>query len=142
MTPRPSGDRAEEARVCREILQAVERRRFAPQVVACRLRAHDKRFFRRLAAEIEDDIEREMPRLARPLCGRGKFNHRRYGLRRQWAGRIENGGYRREFAGAGENPVAPGFVDGRKVAALKGDAIAADFKRMLGEYIETRFAPK
>ena len=44
--------------------------------------------------------------------------------------------------GAGENPVAPVFVDGRKVAALKGDAIAADFKRMLGEYIETRFAPK
>jgi len=42
--------------------------------------------------------------------------------------------------GSGEAPVAPVYVDGKKITALKGDAIAADFMRILGEYIERRWA--
>ena len=143
LTPRPGGDRAEEARVCREILQAVERRRFAPQVVACPgCGRTTSDFFRRLAAEIEDDIEREMPTWRARYAGVENLTIAVMGCVVNGPGESKMADIGVSLPGAGENPVAPVFVDGRKVAALKGDAIAADFKRMLGEYIETRFAPK
>ena len=41
--------------------------------------------------------------------------------------------------GSGERPVAPVFVDGEKVTALKGDTIADDFIQMLEEYIAKRY---
>ena len=41
--------------------------------------------------------------------------------------------------GTGENPVAPVYADGKKVAALKGGNIAAEFLAMLEEYVERRF---
>ena len=37
--------------------------------------------------------------------------------------------------GSGEHPAAPVFVDGEKVATLKGDAIAEQFKRMVDDYV-------
>jgi (E)-4-hydroxy-3-methylbut-2-enyl-diphosphate synthase len=41
--------------------------------------------------------------------------------------------------GSGERPSAPVYVDGEKVATLKGDDIAGQFKRMVDAYIERRF---
>jgi (E)-4-hydroxy-3-methylbut-2-enyl-diphosphate synthase len=41
--------------------------------------------------------------------------------------------------GTGESPAAPVFVDGKKVATLRGPSIADDFKAMVADYIEQRF---
>ena len=41
--------------------------------------------------------------------------------------------------GTGESPAAPVFVDGRKVATLRGDAIAEEFQRMVDDYVRQRF---
>jgi (E)-4-hydroxy-3-methylbut-2-enyl-diphosphate synthase len=41
--------------------------------------------------------------------------------------------------GTGEQPSAPVFVDGKKVATLKGAHIAEEFEAMVADYIETRF---
>ncbi|TMJ67814.1 MAG: 4-hydroxy-3-methylbut-2-en-1-yl diphosphate synthase, partial [Alphaproteobacteria bacterium] len=41
--------------------------------------------------------------------------------------------------GTGEQPAAPVFIDGKKVATLRGATVAADFKQMVIDYIETRF---
>jgi (E)-4-hydroxy-3-methylbut-2-enyl-diphosphate synthase len=41
--------------------------------------------------------------------------------------------------GSGERPAAPVYVDGEKVATLKGEGIAEQFKRMVDEYIESRY---
>ena len=40
--------------------------------------------------------------------------------------------------GTGETPAAPVFIDGKKAATLR-PAIAEDFRKMVGEYIERRF---
>ena len=106
------------------------------------LRAHDKRFFPSFGGGDRRRYRARNARLARPLCGRGKPDHRVMGCVVNGPGESKMADIGVSLPGAGENPVAPVFVDGHKVAALKGDAIAADFKRMLGEYIETRFAPK
>ena len=37
--------------------------------------------------------------------------------------------------GTGERPVAPVYVNGQKTVTLKGDSIAADFQRIIDEYV-------
>jgi (E)-4-hydroxy-3-methylbut-2-enyl-diphosphate synthase len=44
--------------------------------------------------------------------------------------------------GTGESPVAPVFVDGKKVATLRGEHIAAEFQAMVLAYVERRFGAK
>jgi (E)-4-hydroxy-3-methylbut-2-enyl-diphosphate synthase len=41
--------------------------------------------------------------------------------------------------GAGEDPRAPVYVDGKLAATLSGESMAADFLRLLDEYVERRF---
>ena len=41
--------------------------------------------------------------------------------------------------GTGEAPAAPVFIDGKKVATLRGPGAAAEFKQMVLDYIERRF---
>jgi (E)-4-hydroxy-3-methylbut-2-enyl-diphosphate synthase len=41
--------------------------------------------------------------------------------------------------GTGETPTAPVFVDGRKVATLRGPGIAQEFQAMVEDYVERRY---
>ena len=41
--------------------------------------------------------------------------------------------------GTGEAPAAPVFVDGTKVATLRGAGIAAEFKAMVDDYVARRY---
>jgi (E)-4-hydroxy-3-methylbut-2-enyl-diphosphate synthase len=42
--------------------------------------------------------------------------------------------------GSGENPVAPVFVDGVKTVTLKGDAIAAEFQKIVEQYVVGKYS--
>jgi (E)-4-hydroxy-3-methylbut-2-enyl-diphosphate synthase len=41
--------------------------------------------------------------------------------------------------GTGESPAAPVFIDGKKAVTLRGTTIAADFERLVKEYVERRW---
>jgi len=41
--------------------------------------------------------------------------------------------------GTGEIPVAPVYVDGEKTVTLKGEHIAADFQRLVEDYVAHRY---
>jgi (E)-4-hydroxy-3-methylbut-2-enyl-diphosphate synthase len=41
--------------------------------------------------------------------------------------------------GTGETPTAPVFIDGKKAKTLRGPTVAADFKKMVIDYIEKRY---
>ena len=41
--------------------------------------------------------------------------------------------------GTGEQPAAPVFIDGKKAVTLRGPTVAADFKKMVIDYIEKRY---
>jgi (E)-4-hydroxy-3-methylbut-2-enyl-diphosphate synthase len=43
--------------------------------------------------------------------------------------------------GTGEEPRAPVYVDGEKVATLEGPTLAEDFIAMVDTYVENRYAP-
>ena len=44
--------------------------------------------------------------------------------------------------GTGEQPAAPVFIDGRHAATLRGPHIAAEFRKMVGDYVERRFGAR
>jgi (E)-4-hydroxy-3-methylbut-2-enyl-diphosphate synthase len=41
--------------------------------------------------------------------------------------------------GTGETPAAPVFIDGKKAVTLRGATVAADFKKLVIDYIEKRY---
>jgi (E)-4-hydroxy-3-methylbut-2-enyl-diphosphate synthase len=41
--------------------------------------------------------------------------------------------------GTGEAPAAPVFIDGKKMTTLRGPNIAAEFQKIVEDYIERRF---
>jgi (E)-4-hydroxy-3-methylbut-2-enyl-diphosphate synthase len=44
--------------------------------------------------------------------------------------------------GTGERPVAPVYVDGEKTVTLKGERIAEEFKLLVEDYVQRKYARK
>ena len=142
LTPPPEGDRCEEVRVCRELLQGLGLRMFKPRVAACPgCGRTTSDFFRRLAAEVEGRIALRMPEWEKKYPGAAGLNVAVMGCVVNGPGESRHADIGISLPGTGENPVAPVFADGEKVAALKGENIAGEFIAMLERYVEERFAP-
>ena len=140
LTPAPGGDRAEEVRVCQQILQSLGLRHFAPQVTACPgCGRTTSTFFQELAtrvtAHIHDRLNAwrehypgvEQMRVAVMGCvvnGPGESKHADIGI---------------SLPGTGEDPRAPVYVDGKLRTTLRGNAIPEDFARLLDEYVAQRY---
>ena len=140
LTPEPGGDRSREVIVAQELLQAMGLRHFTPAVIACpgcgRTTSH---YFQQLAQDIQDYLRTQMPewrkqhhgveemKVAVMVCvvnGPGESKHANIGI---------------SLPGTGEQPVAPVYVDGEKTVTLKGDNIAADFQKIVDEYVRERY---
>ena len=141
LTPAVGGDRADEVRLCRELLQSMDLRAFTPQVAACPgCGRTTSDFFRQLAADIEAHITAQMPQWKTRYPGVEHLKIAVMGCVVNGPGESKHADIGISLPGSGEAPVAPVYVDGEKVTALKGDNIATDFMRILGEYIERRWA--
>ncbi len=141
LTPPPGGDRTEEVEVCRQILQALELRAFAPQVAACPgCGRTSSTLFQQMAGEVESYVRRRMPvwreqhpgvetlKIAVMGCvvnGPGESRHADIGI---------------SLPGNQEEPRAPVFADGRHVATLEGRDITAQFLDLLEDYVKRRFS--
>ena len=44
--------------------------------------------------------------------------------------------------GTGEVPAAPVFIDGERRMTLKGEGIAAEFQKIVEEYVDQRYGQK
>jgi (E)-4-hydroxy-3-methylbut-2-enyl-diphosphate synthase len=140
LTPAPGGDRADEVRLCQQILQSLGIRHFTPQVTSCPgCGRTTSTFFQELAAEVTGHIQRrvaewrgrypgvETLRVAVMGCvvnGPGESRHADIGI---------------SLPGTGESPSAPVYVDGQLKITLRGETIARDFARLLDDYVEARF---
>ncbi len=140
LTPKPDGDRTEEVQVAQQILQSLGLRRFNPQVTACPgCGRTTSTFFQKMAQDIESYLRNQMPawrsrypavvdlRVAVMGCvvnGPGESKHANIGI---------------SLPGTFEEPKAPVYVDGKLLVTLRGDAIVADFLRILDDYVERRY---
>ena len=143
LTPKPNGDRREEVFVAQQILQSLGLRSFAPQVTACPgCGRTTSTFFQHMAEDIQGYLREQMPmwRESRPgvvemkvavmgcvVNGPGESKHANIGI---------------SLPGTFEEPKAPVYVDGKLFTTLKGERIVEEFLVILGNYVETNYAPR
>jgi (E)-4-hydroxy-3-methylbut-2-enyl-diphosphate synthase len=140
LTPEPGGDRTLEVKVAQEILQTMGIRTFVPLVAACPgCGRTTSTLFQELAQDIQGFIHASMPEWKTRYPGVEALNVAVMGCIVNGPGESKHADIGISLPGTGESPAAPVFVDGQKVATLRGPTLAADFKAMVVDYIEKRY---
>jgi len=140
LTPEPGGDRTLEVKVAQELLQTMGFRTFVPLVAACPgCGRTTSTTFQELAQEIQGFIVSSMAEWKTRYPGVEGLNVAVMGCIVNGPGESKHADIGISLPGTGEQPAAPVFIDGKKVATLRGATVAADFKQMVIDYIERRY---
>jgi (E)-4-hydroxy-3-methylbut-2-enyl-diphosphate synthase len=139
-TPEPGAPRTQEVVVAQELLQTMGLRAFTPMVTACPgCGRTTSTFFQELAQTVQEHVRAKMPewKITRPgaenltlavmgcvVNGPGESRHADIGI---------------SLPGTGEAPTAPVFIDGEKAMTLRGEGIAAEFVRIIDDYVDRRY---
>jgi (E)-4-hydroxy-3-methylbut-2-enyl-diphosphate synthase len=140
LTPEPGGDRTQEVRVAQELLQTMGFRQFLPVVAACPgCGRTTSQTFQVLAKEIQDHLNASMPEWRERYPGVETLSVAVMGCIVNGPGESKHANIGISLPGTGEAPAAPVFIDGKKVATLRGADVADQFKAMVADYIEEKF---
>ena len=140
LTPEPGGDRTVEVKVAQEILQTMGFRVFVPLVAACPgCGRTTSTTFQELARDIQGFIHNSMPAWKTQYPGVEALNVAVMGCIVNGPGESKHADIGISLPGTGETPAAPVFIDGKKAVTLRGPTVAADFKKMVIDYIEKRY---
>jgi (E)-4-hydroxy-3-methylbut-2-enyl-diphosphate synthase len=143
LTPEPGGSRAREVVVAQEILQTMGLRAFTPMVIACPgCGRTTSTFFQELASGIQRHVRERMPTWRAGYDGVENLSLAVMGCVVNGPGESRHANIGISLPGTGESPAAPVFVDGQKVATLRGDNIAAEFTAIVDDYVATRYPRK
>ncbi len=140
LTPEPNAPRENEVIVAQQILQTMGIRSFAPLVTACPgCGRTTSSFFRELTQDVEQFIRSNMPNWRQQFVGVEEMSVAVMGCVVNGPGESKHANIGISLPGTGEAPVAPVFMDGKKVATLRGDDIAAQFKELILQYMQTHY---
>ena len=140
LTPEPNGDRTLEVKVAQELLQTLGLRIFVPLVAACPgCGRTTSTTFQELAANIQSFIRDSMPEWKARYPGVEGLSVAVMGCIVNGPGESKHADIGISLPGTGEQPTAPVFIDGKKAMTLRGPMLAADFKKIVIDYIERRF---
>jgi len=143
LTPRPGGDRREEVYAACELLQALGIRSFSPSVTACPgCGRTTSTTFQELAERIQGYIRDRMPEWKREFEGVESMTLAVMGCIVNGPGESKAASIGISLPGTGEEPHCPVYIDGKHFTTLKGnyDELAEGFRRLVEEYVETRYA--
>ena len=140
LTPQPGEARTQEVVVAMEILQALGLRSFVPSVTACPgCGRTTSTVFQELAKQIDDYLRASMPQWRESYPGVENLKVAVMGCIVNGPGESKHADIGISLPGTGEAPAAPVFIDGEKHVTLRGDTIAADFQRIVEDYIQKKF---
>jgi (E)-4-hydroxy-3-methylbut-2-enyl-diphosphate synthase len=140
LTPRPGGDRTEEVLVAQQVLQSLGLRSFTAQVTACPgCGRTTSTFFQEMAEQIQTYLRDQRPVWQARYPGSEELRVAVMGCVVNGPGESKHADIGISLPGTAEEPRAPVYVDGALKITLKGDAIVADFLRILEDYVERRF---
>jgi (E)-4-hydroxy-3-methylbut-2-enyl-diphosphate synthase len=141
LTPMPNGDRTEEVTVCQQILQSLGIRSFTPQVTACPgCGRTTSTFFQEMADQIQNYLRDQMPVWKVHHSGVEEMKVAVMGCIVNGPGESKHANLGISLPGTFEEPVAPVYVDGKRVTTLRGDHIVAEFIGMVDRYVESHYA--
>lgn len=140
LTPQPGESRTQEVVVALELLQALGLRAFVPSVTACPgCGRTTSTVFQDLAKQIDDHLRASMPLWRSRYPGVEKLKVAVMGCIVNGPGESKHADIGISLPGTGEAPAAPVFIDGEKAMTLRGDGIAAEFQRIVEDYVQRRF---
>jgi len=143
LTPAPGEPRTKEVEVAQEILQALGLRAFAPEVTSCPgCGRTTSTFFQELAEEVSRRLKERLPEWRARYPGVEELKVAVMGCVVNGPGESKHAHIGISLPGAGEEPKAPVYADGKLLTILKGEGIAEAFLRLVEDYVKTRFAPK
>jgi (E)-4-hydroxy-3-methylbut-2-enyl-diphosphate synthase len=141
LTPQPGEDRTREVVVAQEILQTMGLRSFAPLVSACPgCGRTTSTVFQHLARDIQNYLREQMPLWRSHYPGVEAMQVAVMGCVVNGPGESKHANIGISLPGTGEHPSAPVYVDGEKVTTLKGEEIAAQFMRLVDDYVKTHYS--
>jgi len=140
LTPRPGGDRTEEVQVAQQVLQSLGLRSFTPQVSACPgCGRTTSTFFQEMAEDIQSHLKAQMAAWRERYPGVEALRVAVMGCVVNGPGESKHADIGISLPGTFEDPKAPVYVDGKLKVTLKGDAIVAEFLKILEQYVEARY---
>jgi (E)-4-hydroxy-3-methylbut-2-enyl-diphosphate synthase len=140
LTPKPGGDRTEEVQVAQQILQSLSIRSFAPQVTACPgCGRTSSTYFQELTQDIQAYVRDSMPVWRERYPGVEELKLAVMGCVVNGPGESKHANIGISLPGTFEDPKAPVYVDGRLMMTLRGDNIVNEFKKILDDYVNTRY---
>ena len=140
LTPEPGGDRTKEVIVSQEILQTMGLRKFTPMVIACPgCGRTTSTVFQELADNIQTFLRDSMPEWKKSYPGVEGMNVAVMGCIVNGPGESKHANIGISLPGTGESPAAPVFVDGQKVATLRGERIVDEFQAIVLEYVKKNY---
>ena len=141
LTPEPGGDRTREVVVGQEILQTMGLRKFTPMVIACPgCGRTTSTVFQELADDIQTYLREQMPEWKKTFPGVEAMNVAVMGCIVNGPGESKHANIGISLPGTGESPAAPVFVDGQKVATLRGDNIVEEFQAIVLDYVQKNYS--
>ena len=143
LTPEPAGSRTQEVVVAQEILQTMGLRAFAPMVTACPgCGRTTSTFFQELAQGIQAHLREQMPAWRTRYQGVEEMTVAVMGCIVNGPGESKMANIGISLPGTGESPAAPVYIDGEKATTLRGDNIAAEFTRIVDDYVERKYGKR
>ena len=143
LTPEPGGSRTQEVVVAQEILQTMGLRAFAPMVVACPgCGRTTSTAFQELAQSIQAHLRSQMPVWREQCDGVENMTVAVMGCIVNGPGESKMANIGISLPGTGESPAAPVYIDGEKAMTLRGENIAAEFTRIVDEYVARKYVKR
>jgi (E)-4-hydroxy-3-methylbut-2-enyl-diphosphate synthase len=141
LTPAPGESRTQEVVIASELLQALGLRTFVPSVTACPgCGRTTSTTFQELTQQIDDFLRAQMPVWRARYPGVEHLKVAVMGCIVNGPGESKHADIGISLPGTGEAPAAPVFIDGEKRMTLRGEHIAADFQKVVEDYIQQRFS--
>jgi (E)-4-hydroxy-3-methylbut-2-enyl-diphosphate synthase len=141
LTPAPGQSRTQEVLIAREIVQALELRRFVPSVTACPgCGRTTSSTFQELTQQIDEFLRAKMVVWRNQYPGVEKLKVAVMGCIVNGPGESKHADIGISLPGTGEAPAAPVFIDGEKHLTLRGEHIVQEFKVIVEDYVKQRFS--
>jgi len=143
LTPEPGASRDREVIVSQQILQTMGLRAFTPMVTSCPgCGRTTSTFFRELTESVDQFIRANMPTWKKQYVGVENLQLAVMGCVVNGPGESKHANIGISLPGTGEAPIAPVFMDGKKVTTLRGDNITAQYTALIEEYVKTHYAKR
>ena len=118
-------------------------RAFAPMVTACPGCGRTTSiFFQELAQDIQTHLRDKMPLWREQYQGVENMTVAVMGCVVNGPGESKLANIGISLPGTGESPAAPVYIDGEKAVTLRGDNIAAEFTRIVDDYVARKYAQR